>query len=152
VNHTITYTESRLLPAMIAGCLLLTAVCVSLSAEQFSMRLIVVGALVLAACWPMYRSLRPRWVLHIEKNKLRFNDLYARKVVEVDLATVVSARLDKTVVSGVGSEGGIGFQKKLVLETPTQALQLPLPFLAGKAERALAAVRNALSSANGNRR
>lgn len=135
---------------MIAGCLLLTAFCVWLSAEHLSTRLIVVGVLVLVACWPMYRSLRPRWVLHIENNKLRFNDLYARKIVEVDLATVVSARLDKTVVFGVGSEGGTGFQKKLVLETPNQTLQFPLPFLAGKAERALAAVRTHLSSANQN--
>jgi hypothetical protein len=136
---------------MIAGCLLLTAVCVLLSDEQFSMRLIVFGALVLAACWPLYRSLRPRWVLHIENNKLRFNDLYAQKIIEVDLATVVSARLDKLVVSGVGADGGIGFQQRLVLQTPNQALQLPLPFLTGKAERALAAVRNALSPVNRNR-
>ena len=151
MNHTITYTESRLLPAMIAGCFLLTAVCVWLSAERFSIRLIAVSALVLAACWPMYRSLRPRWVLHIEKDKLRFNDIYARKVVEVDLATDVSARLDKLVVSGVGSEGGIGFQTVLVLQTPSHTCELPLPFPAGKAERALAAVRSALSTANRNR-
>lgn len=139
------FTESRLLPAMCAGVALVTALAVWLSAERLLIRALLVGAFLLAGCYATYRSLHPRWVVRVEKNKLRFNNLYERKIVEVDLATVVSAQIQETEHWVVGLGEGLGFQNWLVLQTKDQSLRLPLPFLAGRPDRVLLAVRDALS-------
>lgn len=142
VNKPLTITEARLLPAGIALLLATIGSLVFLSDAPSAVRRWVATAMFIAAVWPLYRFLRPRWVLRLENGKLLYHDLSSKRITEVDLASVTKVRVNKTATFGVGAEGGVGFQNELVLETGNQPVSLPLPFLevtAAKAAQTVAA-------------
>ena len=82
---------------------------VLLSDAPVRVRSSVTGAMLIAALWPLYRSVRPRWVLRLMNGKLLYHDLISKRVTEVELASVTNVRVNKRPIFGVGAEGGNRF-------------------------------------------
>lgn len=141
VSKSLTITEARILPAGIAIFSMLIGTLALFSDAASTVSRWIAVAMFVVAVWPLYRGFRPRWVLRLENGKLLYQDLSSKRITEVDMTAVTNVRINKTVTSGVGAEGGIGFQNELVLEVSNQPVVLPLPFLeiaASKAAQAIA--------------
>ena len=125
----VTITESRVLPGIIGGFLLAFGCVVAASDWSTGMRASVAGCAIAGAVWPLYRCLRPRWVFRFSESKFWFRELGSKQIAEFDLKRVSASRIIEKAVSGVGAEGGIGFETELVLTTATGNSTLNLPFL-----------------------
>src|SRR5688500_10315112 len=106
VGRSITISESRLLPVMIAVVLVMTASLTFLSDAPQPLRVIIASVLALASIWPLYRSIRPRWVLRINEGTLCYNDLNSKRMIEINLSRVVNAKVDEVTVLGSDADGG----------------------------------------------
>ena len=129
VRGEVTITESRVLPGIIGGFLLAFGCVVAMSDGPVGMRVGVAACAITGAVWPLYRCLRPRWVFRFSESKFWFRELGSKQIAEFDLKCVSASRINKKAVSGVGAEGGIGFQTELVLTTQNGTSALNLPFL-----------------------
>jgi len=143
VRETVTFAESRCLPALIAAALVVMGVLIILLSTLWYSRLVGMLAL-LGAIWPLMRSLKPRWILKLEGDRVLFNDLPFKRVTEIHLTHVRAVRIADLTVQGSGADGGIGFQKALVLEGSGRTWSLPLPAMQTEADDVAAEVHRRL--------
>jgi hypothetical protein len=141
-NSTLVH-EGRLLPALIAGFALAVSALVFIFATDGVSRAFGIG-MILVSIWPAYRAFRPRWILQLGRGKLLFNDLVARRTVEVGLSSGVTIECRRRTAYGVGPEGGVGFWKELVINSPNGITVFQLPFLEISAAKACDLVRTAI--------
>jgi hypothetical protein len=133
-NHSITFSESRVLPALIVGVIVLMASFILVSADvSIGTRMLLVGGLALAVMWPVRRILYPRWVLRITESKLYYRDLSSKEVIEIDKATVSKVSVRRKAQFDASTEG-VGFQNYLVLQTNCKTWELQLPVMSVKSK------------------
>ena len=123
-----TIFESRLLPSIIGCFLLVFAGLVFFSSAPDLLRTSVLLAAIAVALLPFYRCFRPRLIFHFDQGKLKFYDVFCRKMVEFDLAAITCVKVEEATLIG-GAEGGIGFEKRLILESENGPVTLRFPFL-----------------------
>jgi hypothetical protein len=146
VSQPITFSESRLLPALIAGFLFLMAGAFLISDLPVWVWMILVSGVVLAAIWPAYRAFFPRWVLRISGTKLHYHNLSSKQVLEFEASKITDVCIQRAAFAGSGADGGVGFQNRLVLQTLDKTWNLPLPFLSVKRTRLEQVIRERFSS------
>lgn len=128
-SHSITVTESRLLPGILGSMLLAFAGLVMASDAPSSVRLPIGITAIVISGWPVFRCVCPRWIFRLCQHRLYFRDVFSRQIVQFDLANVSAANLKEKSMTG-GAEGGIGWEKVLILETKNGKSELRFPRLA----------------------
>jgi hypothetical protein len=141
-NSTVVH-EGRLLPGLIAGFALAVSASVFTIATDVVSRAFATG-MALVSIWPAYRAFRPRWVLQLRQGKVQFNDLVARRTLEVSLSSEATVECRRRTAHGVGPEGGVGFWNELVIHSSAGLTVIPLPFLEISAAKACDLVRAAI--------
>lgn len=132
VKPSITFSESRLLPALIVSFLGLAAMLILISDVSNWTRLLVIVGFALVIIWPMRRLFYPRWVIQITENSLRYHNVGSKQTIEIETSRIITACIQTTTMLGSGADGGVGIQNELVLKTDDKVWTLPLPFLSVK--------------------
>ena len=140
MNHSTTFAESRVLPALMVGVISLMAYLILISADvSIEMRMLLVGGLALAVVWPIRRILYPRWVLRITESTLYYRDLSSKAVIEIDIAIVSKVYIRRKAQFGASTEG-VGFQNYLVIQTDGKTWELQLPVMGVKSKNITEAI------------
>jgi len=135
-----TFLEGRILPAMIACFALTFIIIVSCSDILFFWKAVIAAIFLLGAGWTAYRAIVPRRIVRIGEGKLLYFNPVSKQTTEVELNKIRHARIGGRYCFNVGAEGGIGFQKELIIETDDKTWVFPLPLMSENANKVIEAI------------